>query len=997
MFPRSLWTFALCLVSLLVLAAAPPAPTPPVVISLDPTGVNRALALAYAPDGRSVAVGTATGLGLYDAQSGAELRFIASASWVRSVAFAPDGQTVAAGYYAPEVKLWRVSDGALVRTLTGHTSWVRSLAFSPDGQTLLTASDDQSVRWWRVSDGASLHTLTTGMVGVRVLALSPDGATLATGGADHLVHLVDARDGAPLRTLAGHTDWVRSLAFSPDGRTLASGAFDATARLWRVSDGAPLAELRGHTFSVLGVAFSPDGRTLATGSVDARIVLWRVADGVRLRVLQGHTGFVFALAFSPDGRTLASAAADNTARLWPVNPDEPPQTDNVPVVPSTSCVECHHPGGDYMQPGGLTNTPPVLDVACAACHEGGTLVLHWCPAFQQAPGVSERRTSLATLADHVGYPSAARDFALLLAAPGNGEHYYVPDYHTVVPVSGRLYGADPAGITVTLQVWSGGRLTGQSSALSDATGWFFINTDLRPDGLVLDVPIEQRSCVLCHSDTLSDDPALPPGPVKLVVSAAGPRGQVVSDVRWITIDHSRHSTAPVQVVTTSGDPAPAGLTVQAAGRLYGWRGRQSTSQTDAAGQAALSLETLSEVSVDYVFSLPPTVVDGRLFVGAAAVTVTVPARAEVLPVVTLTVTTQTGQVTGQIAGAGGIPVYLVRVPDGLRLAATTDAGGAFVFAAVPPARYQVLADPEALAALGRISAAQTIDLTSEAQASVTLNSLPLGAGAFRGAVLDDQGHWLPFAWVSIGVAGNTAAVSPDTAAWVLRGVPSDARSVVAGAPGYYSSALPAAPDATEPIEFRLQPRPDLRRLPWGSGALQLPADAQAAVDGLHLTLEAGWLWGQGGGPEPLVVTAAGVVVTLPEGQFALGSRPGQSPWLYLLAGRAEAYRVGRPEAVVALAAPAMLFLAPSGPLTPLPLDSLAAAALQPAAAVPEPAWAPSLSAQFANRLGLLGISAAQMVTLITYLVVLTTLVALPVVRLSWWLRKRRDARRPAHV
>ena len=58
---------------------------------------------------------------------------------------------------------------------------------------------------------------------------------------------------------------------------------------------------------------------------------------------------------------------------------------------------------------------------------------------------------------------------------------------------------------------------------------------------------------------------------------------------------------------------------------------------------------------------------------------------------------------------------------------------------------------------------------------------------------------------------------------------------------------------------------------------------------------------------------------------------------------------------------------------------------------------PSLSAQFANRLGLLGISVAQMVTLITYLVVLTALFGLPVVRLSWWLRKRYAERRFAHV
>lgn len=497
--PRCASRFARWLVlalALLVTVSAAPAPqvAPPAVIPLDPTGANRGLALAYSPDGRLLAVGTATGLALYDAQTQAELRFIPSDSWVRSVAFAPDGQTLAAGYYGPEVRLWRVADGSLLRTLTGHTSWVRSLVFTPDGGTLITASDDQTVRWWRVADGAPLRTLADGMTGVRVVAIAPDGQTLAAGGADGQVRLLRTADGGLLHTLAGHTGWIRSLAFSPDSQTLASGAFDATARLWRVGDGAPLFELRGHTFSVLGVAFAPDGLTLATGSVDARITLWRVADGTRLRVLAGHSGFIFAVAYAPDGLTLASAAADNTVRLWPVSPAEMPQTDNVPVIPSTSCVECHHPRGDYLLPGGQTESPPVLDVACAACHSGGTLVLHWCPAFPRSAGVAERHGTFETLANQIGFPRATRTLALALASPGNSEHYYVPAIHTVLPVSGQLFGAATVGLPVTLEVWSNGERTGLALTYADADGHFFFSTDLRPNGIVLEVPIEQREC-----------------------------------------------------------------------------------------------------------------------------------------------------------------------------------------------------------------------------------------------------------------------------------------------------------------------------------------------------------------------------------------------------------------------------------------------------------------------------------------------------------------------
>ncbi|MCX7777629.1 MAG: protein kinase, partial [Armatimonadetes bacterium] len=79
--------------------------------------------------------------------------------WVTSVSFSPDGQILASGSYR-EIKLWRVSDGSLIRTLTGHTDWVNSVSFSPDGQILASGSDDKTIKLWRVSDGSLIRTLT---------------------------------------------------------------------------------------------------------------------------------------------------------------------------------------------------------------------------------------------------------------------------------------------------------------------------------------------------------------------------------------------------------------------------------------------------------------------------------------------------------------------------------------------------------------------------------------------------------------------------------------------------------------------------------------------------------------------------------------------------------------------------------------------------------------------------------------------------------------------
>jgi WD40 repeat protein/subtilase family serine protease len=240
---------------------------------------------------------------------------------VNSVAFSPDGSLIASGSWDLTIKLWRVSDGALVRTLTGHMGDVNSVAFSPDGSLLASGSWDRTIRLWRVSDGALVATLTGHTSSVTSVAFSPDGSLMASGSGDTTIKLWRVSDGALVATLTGHTSSVYSVAFSPDGSLIASasGGLDRTIRLWRVSDGALVRTLTGHTNRVTSVAFSPDGSLMASGSWDRTIRLWRVSDGALVRTLTGHTDDVTSVAFSPDGSLLASGSWDRTIRLWRVS------------------------------------------------------------------------------------------------------------------------------------------------------------------------------------------------------------------------------------------------------------------------------------------------------------------------------------------------------------------------------------------------------------------------------------------------------------------------------------------------------------------------------------------------------------------------------------------------------------------------------------------------------------------------------------------------------
>jgi WD40 repeat protein len=58
-------------------------------------------------------------------------------------------QLTGGGTASPPVRLWRVSDGALVQALP-HPGDVMYVSFSPDGDQLVTGGEDGATRLWRL-------------------------------------------------------------------------------------------------------------------------------------------------------------------------------------------------------------------------------------------------------------------------------------------------------------------------------------------------------------------------------------------------------------------------------------------------------------------------------------------------------------------------------------------------------------------------------------------------------------------------------------------------------------------------------------------------------------------------------------------------------------------------------------------------------------------------------------------------------------------------------
>jgi WD40 repeat protein len=188
--------------------------------------------VAVSRDGSHILVGCDNQNGfLWNVANGEEeRRFGGFTAYVYAVAFAPDGRHVACGSADKNIRIYEIT-GQQTRLIEGQTNGVTALAFSPDSRFLYSCGDGVAHQW-EVSTGKELRRFEghTGLV--QGLALSGDGRRLVTGGDDKTVRLWDTTTGKQLHVFKGHDGPVNAVAITANGRLALSAGLDRTVRLW---------------------------------------------------------------------------------------------------------------------------------------------------------------------------------------------------------------------------------------------------------------------------------------------------------------------------------------------------------------------------------------------------------------------------------------------------------------------------------------------------------------------------------------------------------------------------------------------------------------------------------------------------------------------------------------------------------------------------------------------------------------------------------------------
>jgi WD40 repeat protein len=250
-----------------------------------------------------------------------------------ALAFSPDGRTLAAGDRSGNVEFFdaRTGDSLWAWSNSGNALQVLNLMYSSDGRRVVRVLEDGSVAA-RAADGTGTTSLLfNGVGGERHLtasAVSPDLSTLAIAG-DFGMRLWDLMDDREIDWVFDHPSGIiRSLVFSADSSMLAAGG-NNEIQLWlrAGSDdvGRHLWGEMGDPRKALGdavssLAFAPDGRSMLSAGAGGSVGMWDVKGKQRLTPLLGDSAL--AAAITADGGK-AVTSGDGELELWSLDSRKP--------------------------------------------------------------------------------------------------------------------------------------------------------------------------------------------------------------------------------------------------------------------------------------------------------------------------------------------------------------------------------------------------------------------------------------------------------------------------------------------------------------------------------------------------------------------------------------------------------------------------------------------------------------------------------------------------
>jgi WD40 repeat protein len=254
------------------------------------TGARDAIqSVAWSADGRWLAAGEFRRVLLFDAKTLQPFGTLDKplAGRATAIAFTPDGSTLAVadspGGAPGQVHLWKMGDEKPFASWTAHNDSILDLKISASGKLLATGGADKLARVWNLATQKEVAKLEGHTSYVQAVAFGKDDAVLATGGADKEIKFWDIASSGREGSFSNRKAAVTALHWVGGGATLLAVSEDGSA--------STITDLKRHSGEqssspgnerkltsvddvLYAVAATPDAKTVFAGCHDGSVYVW---------------------------------------------------------------------------------------------------------------------------------------------------------------------------------------------------------------------------------------------------------------------------------------------------------------------------------------------------------------------------------------------------------------------------------------------------------------------------------------------------------------------------------------------------------------------------------------------------------------------------------------------------------------------------------------------------------------------------------------------------
>jgi WD40 repeat protein len=234
-------------------------------------------AVTLTPDGREVLIGSQAGIELRTwPEMGMVAKVATGLEHVHDLAFAPDGKTLAVAGGTPgesgAVELWDWAGRRKIRSIGSHDDVVYRVAWSPDGERIASAGGDGICQVSGRANGGLVVNFS-GHSGPVLSVRYLDAMTLASAGVDQTVRLWQPRIGRMVRFTKLDVP-PRCIAWSKDGRVVFVVGEDGVVRQFDVEGGLKVVgQTEGGIGRIHEMMLDPRGdRMLVAGEHGYRVI-----------------------------------------------------------------------------------------------------------------------------------------------------------------------------------------------------------------------------------------------------------------------------------------------------------------------------------------------------------------------------------------------------------------------------------------------------------------------------------------------------------------------------------------------------------------------------------------------------------------------------------------------------------------------------------------------------------------------------------------------------